>query len=117
MAQRIGEVCAATGLTRKQVRDWERHGLVRSVRGSGQQRLYDAAAIERLRRAKRMREAGLSLAEVRSALALTDGSEFGADVRAVDHIRRVLAGARKHIDIADEFADALRQRLVRARRT
>ena len=117
MAQRIGEVCAATGLTRKQLRDWERHGIVRSARGSGQQRLYDAAAVERLRRAKRMREAGLSLVDVKSALALIDGSELGAEVKVVDHIRDVLAGVRRHIDIADELAEAVRQRLVRTRGT
>ena len=115
MAYRIGEVSAQTGLTPKQLRDWERRGVVRSNRGVVQQRLYDAAAIERLRHAKRMHDAGLSLADVKHALALLDGGALGLDDQALVRIRSIHAQMRKELEIADELIDALRQRLLRVK--
>jgi DNA-binding transcriptional MerR regulator len=110
---RLGEVCAQTGLTPKQLRDWERHGLVRSTRGPGNQRLYEATDIERLGRAKRMRDAALSLAEIKYALAILDGSPAGNETTAVAHVRTVLARIRTQLDLADELTEAIRLRLLR----
>jgi DNA-binding transcriptional MerR regulator len=110
---RLGEVCARTGLTPKQLRDWERHGLVRSMRGSGNQRTYELGDIERLARAKRMRDAGLSLAEIKYTLAVLDGSATGTETMAAAHVRTILARIRTQLDLADELTEAIRVRLLR----
>jgi len=113
MGYRLGEVTTQTGLSAKQVRDWERHGLVRSTRGPGNQRIYELDDIKRLGRAKRMRDAALSLAEIKYALAILDGSAAGNETGAVAHVRTVLARIRTQLDLADELTEAIRLRLVR----
>lgn len=112
---RLGQVCAKTGLTPKQLRDWERHGLVRPGRGVGNQRAYDEDALRRLMRAVRLRGAGLGLADITLALAILDGTDASQPTRAVGQVRRVLARIRSQLDLADELSEAIRVRLQRMR--
>jgi len=112
VAFRLGEICARTGLTPKQLRDWERHGLVGAMRGPGNQRQYGEAELARLLRAKRMRDAGIGLADIRSALGILDGSAGGDLTRATAQVRAVLARIRTQLDLADELTEAIRERLL-----
>jgi len=111
VAYRLGEVCARTGLTPKQLRDWERHGLVGATRGSGNQRQYGEADLGRLVRAKRMRDAGIGLVDIRAALVILDGGAGGDLTKATAQVRVVLARIRTQLDLADELTEAIRDRL------
>lgn len=109
---RLGEVCARTGLTPKQLRDWERHGLVGALRGPGNQREYGEADIARLLRAKRMRDAGIGLVDIRSALAILDGAPGSDLTKATAQVRIVLGRIRAQLDLAEELTEAIRERLL-----
>ncbi len=65
--------CAAAGITYRQLDYWARTGLVepsvRSARGSGSQRLYGFRDILVLRVVKRLLDTGISLQQIRSAVA------------------------------------------------
>ncbi|MGH9094938.1 MAG: MerR family transcriptional regulator [Acidimicrobiales bacterium] len=64
--------CAATGITYRQLDYWARTGLVapsiRTAAGSGTQRLYSFSDIVVLKVVKRLLDAGVSLANIRSAV-------------------------------------------------
>ena len=65
--------CAAAGITYRQLDYWARTGLVepsvRPARGSGSQRLYGFRDILVLRVVKRLLDTGISLQQIRSAVA------------------------------------------------
>jgi len=65
--------CAAAGITYRQLDYWARTGLVepsvRSAKGSGSQRLYGFRDILVLRVVKRLLDTGISLQQIRSAVA------------------------------------------------
>ena len=65
--------CAAAGITYRQLDYWARTGLVepsiRSANGSGSQRLYSFRDILVLRIVKRLIDTGVSLANIRTAVA------------------------------------------------
>lgn len=65
----MGVAQRLTGLTGRQIRYWEQHGLVAPARTEGRQRLYSQADIERLKEVKRLLGAGMSLQRVKSYLA------------------------------------------------
>lgn len=85
---RIGEVAKATGLTTRTLRYWEQLGLLSpsSHRQSGE-RLYTAAAIERVGRIRELQDLlGFSLAEVKVVLD------------AEDELDRIRTDLRSHVD-------------------
>jgi DNA-binding transcriptional MerR regulator len=85
---RIGEVAKATGLTTRTLRYWEQLGLLSpsSHRESGE-RLYTAAAIERVGRIRELQDLlGFSLAEVKAVLD------------AEDELDRIRTDLRSHVD-------------------
>jgi DNA-binding transcriptional MerR regulator len=86
--------------------------LVGAMRGPGNQRQYGEAELTRLVRAKRMRDAGISLADIRSALAILDSSVTGDLTKATAQVRIVLARIRTQLDLADELTEAIRVRLL-----
>ena len=112
MAYRLGEVCARTGLTPKQLRDWERQGLVSATRGPGNQRQYGEAELARLLRAKRMRDAGIGITDISSALSILDGGAAGDLTTATAQVRVVLSRIRTQLELADELTEAIRVRLL-----
>jgi DNA-binding transcriptional MerR regulator len=86
--------------------------LVGAMRGPGNQRQYGEAELTRLVRAKRMRDAGISLADIRSALAILDSCVTGDLTKATAQVRIVLARIRTQLDLADELTEAIRVRLL-----
>jgi MerR family transcriptional regulator, glutamine synthetase repressor len=64
-----------TGLTARQIRYWERHGLLAPSRTKGRQRLYSEADILRLKEVKRLLGEGMTLERVRAYLAARDAKK------------------------------------------
>ncbi len=70
---RIGELAAAAGVTTKTIRYYESIGVLEEPdRSPSGYRTYDADALDRLDFVKQGQAAGLSLAEIRSILAIKD---------------------------------------------
>lgn len=65
----IGEVVARSGLAHSALRYYEREGLVAAVRTAGGQRRYSRSVLRRLAFVRAAQHVGLSLEEVRAALA------------------------------------------------
>lgn len=70
----IGAVEEATGLTARQIRYYERWGLVEPQRSAGRHRQYSWQDVERLKDVSRRLQAGQSLAAVRQALLGASGA-------------------------------------------
>jgi DNA-binding transcriptional MerR regulator len=68
----IGEVAARAGLNVSAIRYYERHGLLPEPEREGGKRRYTPATIERLETIGVAKQAGFSLAEVRTLLDATD---------------------------------------------
>lgn len=65
----IGELAARSGVAPSALRYYERLGLIRAERTSGNQRRYDPAQLRRVAFVRIATQVGLSLAEIRQALA------------------------------------------------
>ena len=65
----IGEVAARSGFAASALRFYEREGLITSTRSVGGRRMYPRAVLRRLAFVRAARSVGLSLDEVRDALA------------------------------------------------
>lgn len=65
----IGVVQRLTGLSARQIRYYEKEGLLSPSRSRGNRRLFSAADVERLRQVKALLEQGLNLEGVRAYLA------------------------------------------------
>ncbi|MFI9047651.1 MerR family transcriptional regulator [Streptomyces sp. NPDC053427] len=63
---RIGDAAAAAGLTPRALRYYEQQGLVTARRTPSGHREYDAEDIRRLRAVRELREAGLTVGDVRA---------------------------------------------------
>lgn len=102
----IGAVEDATGLTARQIRYYERWGLVEPGRSAGRHRQYTWDDVDRLKDIRRRLQAGQSLAAVRDAMTsrtaeaaapspeTTDAaSHFRGQAWVRRHTGRVRAGA------------------------
>lgn len=58
-----------TGLTGRQIRYWEHHGLVAPTRTKGRQRMYSEADILKLKEIKRLLGEGMTMERVKTHLA------------------------------------------------
>jgi MerR family transcriptional regulator, redox-sensitive transcriptional activator SoxR len=65
----IGEVTARSGVAPSALRFYERRGLIAAGRTDGNQRRYERSVLRRIAFIQAGRAAGISLAEIRSALA------------------------------------------------
>lgn len=65
----IGEVAARAGLATSAVRFYEQQGLLRAQRSAGGQRRYPRAVLRRLAFVRAAQNVGLTLEEIRQALA------------------------------------------------
>ena len=65
----IGELAARSGLATSALRYYERSGLLSSVRTAGGQRRYARATLRRVAFVRAAQQVGLSLEEIRDALA------------------------------------------------
>ncbi|MGK2966857.1 MAG: heavy metal-responsive transcriptional regulator [Tepidiformaceae bacterium] len=73
---RIGELAAHSGVTAKTIRFWEAQGLLADPeRMPSGYRDYDADVLERLSFIRHAQTAGLTLAEIRRVLAISDTGE------------------------------------------
>lgn len=78
----IGEVSAATGLSRDTLRYYERAGLVPGVlRDGGGRRRYSASQVEWIRLLDLLRATGLSIAQARKFLGIVAAGEPGIPAR------------------------------------
>lgn len=85
---RIGELSAASGLTRDALRYYERQGLLpRSRRTSGGFREYDSSAVDRVRFVKQAQAHGLTLREIRDLVS----HQSDAGRTRCRHVRDLLA--------------------------
>lgn len=64
----IGELAARSGVAPSALRYYERIGLIRARRTSGNQRRYDRSELRRLAFIRIAQQVGISLEEIRSAL-------------------------------------------------
>jgi MerR family transcriptional regulator, redox-sensitive transcriptional activator SoxR len=65
----IGELAARSGVATSALRFYEQRGLIASERSSGNQRRYARATLRRIAFIRAAQQVGLSLAEIRAALA------------------------------------------------
>ena len=65
----IGEVARRSGVAPSALRFYERRGLIAATRTDGNQRRYERAVLRRLALVQAGRAAGISLVEIRAALA------------------------------------------------
>lgn len=80
----IGLVSKQSGVGIETIRFYEREGVIPAViRGGNGRRLYDDAAIARLRFIKRCRDLGFSLDQIRELMALSP-----ANPESCDFVRR-----------------------------
>jgi len=69
----VGEVAARSGFAASALRYYEREGLIDATRSAGGQRRYERHVLRRLAFIRAARHIGLSLEEVRDALASLPG--------------------------------------------
>lgn len=98
----IGEAAAASGVSAKMIRYYERNGLIppagRTVSGY---RAYSHDDVHRLRFVRRARDLGFSVAEIAELLGLwADRSRRSADVKRI---------ARQHMDDLQDKIAGLQQ--------
>ncbi|BFU47866.1 redox-sensitive transcriptional activator SoxR [Krasilnikovia sp. MM14-A1004] len=65
----IGDMAARSGLAPSALRYYEREGLIRSTRTGGNQRRYERAELRRVAFIRIAQQVGVSLDEIRTALA------------------------------------------------
>jgi DNA-binding transcriptional MerR regulator len=111
-ALRIGELSAASGLTRDALRYYERQGLLpRSRRTSGGFREYDSGAVDRVRFIKQAQAHGLTLREIRDMIS----HQSDAGRTRCRHVRDLLARKLTQMEARrqelDAFCDTLRDYL------
>lgn len=72
-----------TGLTARQIRYWEQHGLLTPSRTAGGQRMYSEADILRLKEIKRLMADGMTLDRVKAHYANREAKRIRAASEAV----------------------------------
>ena len=104
----IGDMAARSGVAPSALRFYEREGLIRSTRTSGNQRRYQRAELRRVAFIKVSQQVGISLDEIRSALhSLPDGrTPTKADWA------RLSAHWRKELDSRIALMERLRDQLT-----
>ena len=104
----IGEVATRSGVAPSALRFYERVGLIVSTRTDGNQRRYDRAVLRRIAFVQAGRAAGVTLAEIRSAL---DGLPTRRTPSRKDW-ERLSNRWRDDLDARIETLQALRNRLT-----
>lgn len=98
-----GETAAKLGVTTKALRVYEREGLVRPARTSGQRRAYGPAQIARLHMILVMRELGMSLKSIGEALdakGMSLSVLLAAQQDALEQKRLKIVDAIEHVRAA-----------------
>lgn len=105
--QTIGEAARLSGVNIETIRYYEREQIVPAAdRGANGRRLYDAAAITRLRFVRRCRDLGFPISDICALLDLSDNaSKHCDDVRAISE--RHLLDVRERLSDLRELEAAL----------
>ena len=105
--QTIGEAAKLSGVNIETIRYYEREGIVPAAdRSANGRRLYDVAAIARLRFIRRCRDLGFPISDVRTLLDLSDNASRQCDdVRAISE--RHLSDVRERLADLQELEAAL----------
>ena len=109
---RIGELAAASGLTRDALRYYERQGLLpRCRRTTGGFREYDGSAVDRVLFIKQAQAHGLTLREIRDLVS----HQSDAGRTRCQYVRNLLAGKLQQLEVRrrelDSFCKTLTQYL------
>lgn len=80
----IGIVQKLSGLTARQIRYYETHGLVTPVRSEGKQRLFSFEDVERLMSVRALLDDGLNMAGVKARFAQVKRQSPRNDIPASD---------------------------------
>ena len=111
---RIGELAAQSGVTAKTIRFWEAEGLLAHPdRTPSGYREYDTDALERLSFIRHAQTAGLTLAEIRQVLAISDTGE-PACAHVTDLIQQHLTEVDQRIRQLEETRSLLDRLAERA---
>jgi MerR family copper efflux transcriptional regulator len=108
---RIGELAAATGISRDTLRYYEKRGLLAARRGGNGYRDYPAEAADWLRYIRTAQALGFTLQEIEADLPLlaAPAADSAAALRAA--LREKLAEIERRIDGLQRLRDELAQRL------
>ena len=104
----IGDVARRSGVATSALRFYERRGLIASTRTDGNQRRYDRAVLRRIALVQAGRAAGISLVEIRAALASLPTSRTPSR----RDWERLSGRWRNDLDARIETLQALRERLT-----
>lgn len=104
----IGELSARSGVPTSALRFYDRSGLIRSRRTSGNQRRYERTELRRVAFIRIAQQVGISLEEIRSALATLPAER--TPTRA--DWARLSARWRSHLDERIALLQGLRDRLT-----
>ena len=109
----IGEAAKQSGVNIETIRYYEREGIIPAAdRSENGRRLYDKAAITRLRFIRRCRDLGFPISDVRALLDLSDtASKHCDEVRTISE--RHLSDVRERLSDLRELEAALSE-LVKA---
>ena len=103
----VSEVAARSGFAPSALRFYEREGLIAATRSAGGQRRYERAVLRRLAFIRAARNVGLTLDEVRAALATLPGARTPTKADWT----RLSRGWRVRLDAQIEALTALRDGL------
>ena len=111
---RIGELAAHSGVTAKTIRFWEAEGLLPDpARTPSGYRDYDSDAVARLSFIRHAQTAGLSLAEIRQVLGISDAGEPACG-HVADLIHQHLTEVDQRISDLEETRSLLNRLAERA---
>ncbi len=114
----IGEVADALSVPATTLRYYEREGfLVRPGRSAAGYRLYDSAAMERIRFLRAAQSAGFTLADIQTLLRLSDEREVTCRATVQTLITARLAEVQNKIKDLKRVQEMLELSLARCRRS
>ncbi|MCH1865900.1 redox-sensitive transcriptional activator SoxR [Nocardioides sp. CFH 31398] len=103
----IGQVAERSGVSTSAIRFYESRGLVEATRTSGNQRRYDAHTLRRIAFVRAAQRVGLTLEEIRDALATLPASRTPTKADWA----RLSASWRSRLDAQIERIERLRDNL------
>jgi MerR family transcriptional regulator, copper efflux regulator len=107
---RIGQLSAATGLSRDALRFYEKRGLLTAQRSSNGYRSYPAEAAQWLRYVRTAQSLGFTLAEIEADLPLLAAGPESAEALRIG-LRRKLDDISRRVDGLNALREELARRL------
>ena len=101
----IGELAERTGVSRRSLRYYEQHGLLRPARSAKGWREYDEDAVDRVRNVRELLAAGLTLEDIQE-VAPCLGQEH-TDFLACEDVAHAIGMYEKRLAVLEERAAEL----------